>query len=258
MVRKAAEHLAKTDPELVLDYQEIREHFTLGMVRERHIAKAIRSLVFEKYRNDVERKKILKSLYGGIASKADLSDTAAIDGEIREKLLKSGGPAYVKEDPKAFLEIHEVVQIIIAAGGIPCYPVLLDDAKGNITEFEQDMQGLYDKLVSLGIFSIELIPGRNRMNTLKPFVEFFDGKDFVVTFGTEHNTPVLEPLTVRAGDAELDDYLLKVGYEGACVIAAHQYLRSSGANGYLDRNGIPGKRSTFVSVGNAVIQKFIK
>ena len=107
------------------------------------------------------------------------------------------------------------------------------------------------------IYSLELIPGRNKLNHLKPFVEFFDKKGFVITFGTEHNTPALDPLTVSVGDSELDDYLLKVSYEGACVVAAHQYLRAQGEQGFLNETGIPGDKQAFISLGNAIIQNFI-
>ena len=99
----------------------------------------------------------------------------------------------------------------------------------------------------------------NKIANLKPFVEFFDSKGFVITFGTEHNTPAMDPLTVSVGDGELDEYLLKVSYEGACVIAAHQYLRSIGELGFVDEKGKPNSdRSEFVKLGDAVIRNYIK
>jgi len=257
MVRKASEFLEMIDPDLILNYDDILENYTKGMVRERHIAQVIRSKVFEKYEGEESRKAILKKIYRGIDSKADINDTVSVDGEIRGMLLKSGGVAFVKEDPKAFLDISEVIQIIRDAGGIPCYPVLLDDKNGDYTEYESDMQVLYKKLSSMNVYSLELIPGRNKLAHFKPFVAFFDKKGFVITFGTEHNTPALDPLTVSVGDSELDDYLLRVSYEGACVTAAHQYLRSQGEAGFLSKTGIPGDKQAFISLGNAVIQNFI-
>ena len=35
-------------------------------------------------------------------------------------------------------------------------------------------------------------------NILKNFVEFFHNKGFIITFGTEHNTPEMIPLTVTS------------------------------------------------------------
>ncbi len=259
MVAKASAHLIGIDPDLALDYNDILSTYTKGMVRERHIAKVIRTKVFEKYQSETDRKQILQKIYGGKESKADLNDPVGLEGEIRGMLLKSGGVAFVPEDPKAFLEISEVIEIILQAGGIPCYPVLLDDKNGNYTEYESDMENLYKNLSAMNVYSLELIPDRNMLSNFKPFVEYFDSKGFVITFGTEHNTPALDPLTVSVGDSELDDYLLKVSYEGACIVAAHQYLRSIGEAGFVDMKGKPvGERSEFVKLGDAVIQNFIK
>ncbi|MFC2089895.1 hypothetical protein ACFLT1_03895 [Bacteroidota bacterium] len=129
--------------------------------------------------------------------------------------------------------------------------------KGNYTEYEADKHILFEELNALQVFSLELIPGRNKVENLKPFVEFFESKRFLITFNTEHNTPLMEALTVKAGNAALDEYLLKVSYKGACVISAHQYFRSTGESGYLDSNGNSCDKSIYVSLGNTVIQTFI-
>ena len=125
-----------------------------------------------------------------------MSDASALENEIRSNLLKSGGAAFVEEDENSFLELKKIIKIIIKAGGIPCYPVLLDDPSGKFTEFETDPEKLYASLKHLGIECIELIPGRNDFTILKNFVEFFHNKGFIITFGTEHNTPEMIPLTV--------------------------------------------------------------
>lgn len=259
MVRKAAAHLESIDPELSLDYDDILQHHTRGMVRERHIARVIRLVLFAKYKEDTSRNQVLTKVYGGKIPAADVKDPAAVEGEIRSVLLKSGGVAFVKEDPKAFPEIDEVIRIILDAGGIPCYPVLLDDKEGNYTEFESNKEVLYEKLAARKIFSLELIPGRNRREHLRTFVEYFHKRGFVITFGTEHNTPAMDPLTVSTSDGPLDEYLMQVGYEGACVIAAHQFNRARGSQGFLDKNGaVAGDRNAFVQLGNVLIEKFIK
>ena len=68
-----------------------------------------------------------------------------------------------------FFELKKISGIIIDAGGIPCYPVLLDDPSGKYTEFENDPEKLFNSLSSLGIGCIELIPGRNDFSILKRF-----------------------------------------------------------------------------------------
>ena len=164
------------------------------------------------------------------------------------------------EDEKAFLSIEQVCEIILDAGGIPCYPVLLDDAAGKITEFEVDRERLSQNLADLGIGCIELIPQRNKLEIMEPFVRYFYEKGFVVTLGTEHNAPGLIPLTPRcSGDKPLTDFLRQVNYESACVIAAHQYLQTQGDCGFIDENGKPriSQRTYLTQLGNAEIRRVI-
>ena len=259
MVEKASAHLAILDPDLALEYDDILRYHTMGMVRERHIARVIRLKVFSKYKEVVSRNQVLFEIYGQRKPAADVNNPAEVEGEIRSMLLKSGGIAFVKEDPKAFLNIREVIRIILDAGGIPCYPVLLDDKDGNYTEFEANREVLYGKLTALNIHSLELIPGRNRVEQLVPFVEYFHKRGFVITFGTEHNTPALDPLTVSAANAPLDEYLMQVSYEGACIVAAHQFRRSMGETGFVNAEGkVTADRNALIQLGNLVIEKFTR
>jgi len=90
---------------------------------------------------------------------------------------------------------------------------------------------------------------------------YFRSKNFLISFGTEHNTPQLDPIKVScSGGVDLDEDLERIGYEGACIIAAHQYLVANGEKGYLDADGIAKTKQyeQFVALGNAVITKFIK
>jgi hypothetical protein len=207
-------------------------------VRERHIAKALRELALSVSHSEEDQMGFLENLYGGKKSKTSFKNPAALENEIRSNLLKSGGAAFVEENAKSFLELKKIIKIIIKAGGIPCYPVLLDDSSGNYTEFESDPERLYKSLKNLGIECIELIPGRNDSVILKNFVDFFHEKGFLITFGTEHNTPEMLPLTVMTrGSQPLDESLKKIAWEGACVIAAHQYLRADGRQGYVLPDG---------------------
>ena len=175
------------------------------------------------------------------------------------KYLKAGGAAFVPEDPKAFLSLEEVKEIIIDAGGIPCYPVLLDFGNGNFTDYEADKEKLLHELIKNDVYSIELIPGRNEFKILKDFVTYFNEKGFVITFGSEHNTPQLDPMRITCkGGIELDVELNKMNYEGTAVIAAHQYLIARGKEGYLNGQiAKTGEKENFIELGKAVITKFI-
>jgi hypothetical protein len=257
----ASQHLEAIDSSLKLDYEFAINNFTRGMLRERHIAKIIRHKVFEVFGKESDRIDILTKIYGGKKPEASLSNNTALEGEIRSNLLKADGVAYVKEDPKAFLEIDEVIKIITDAGGIPTYPVLLDDKEGNYTEYERDMDVFYGKLSSMNVYSLELIPGRNDFDRLKEFVTFFHDRGFVITFGTEHNTPELIPVKITTrGNKPLDEELKRINFEGACVIAAHQYLRARDEEGYIDRNGKPRlqMKDELIELGNAVIEYFLQ
>lgn len=260
MIIKLNENLKEISPGMELDFDEIRKRYTRGMVRERHLARALRLMVFENIESATERIAFFKKLYGGKEPVAEMDNIAAVENEIRSRLLKAGGLAFVEEDPEAFLELEQIISIITDAGGIPCYPVLLDDANGRFTEFEGDMESLYQNLKSYNVSCIELIPGRNDHIILKRFVSWFREKGFTVLFGTEHNSPSLDPLTVSArGGVDLDEELRLVSYEGACDIAAHQYLRAKGEEGYVFSSKEPMEKEKigFTQLGAAVIEKFM-
>lgn len=260
MIAKLNTLIAKEDPSITLSYEDIKKNFAQELVRERHIARALR-VKAEKYHPDPVKQLIfIEKLYGGKKSKAGMDQAAILENEIRTNLLKSGGAAFVEEDEKAFLDLNKIIRIIVKAGGIPCYPVLLDDPSGNLTEFESDQEKLYNSLKKLGVECIELIPGRNDISILRDFVHFFHEKGFIITFGTEHNTPEMKPLKVEArGSGDLDDYLKGIAWEGACVIAAHQYLRADGRQGYVLPDGthsIKQKRE-LASLGRYVIEYYL-
>lgn len=261
MVNKLNTFLAELNAGISFTFDELKARYAKNMLRERHIAKALRIAIDEKFSSEEDKKAFYLQVFSGKEVKSKLDDVAGLENEIRGNLLKAGGKAFVAEDPKAFLSLDEVKKVIVSAGGIPCYPVLLDDPKGVCTDFEADAEKLYQMLVDRNIFSIELIPGRNDFNILKKFVQFFRSKNFLVSFGTEHNTPQLDPVKVSCRNGvELDEELNRIGYEGACIIAAHQYLVAKGEEGFLnaDGSGKTAEYEAFVKLGNAVIKNFIK
>ncbi len=212
---------------------ELQHRLAKNLFRERHIATAIRLALTEKFPEEWEFRAALTEIFNGTAPKSDLENLAALENEIRNNLLKAGGPAYVPEDEKAFLSLEEVVDLITDAGGIPCYPVLLDDARGNFTDFEKDWVKMAIYLINKGITMIELIPGRNDFHILKEFVTFFRKHGFVVSFGSEHNTSQLDPLTITCrGGVPLDEELMEINYQGAAIIAGHQVQVAHGKPGF--------------------------
>ena len=259
MIAKTNGWLADAGLPLQLDYEAVKSRYARELVRERHIAKALRIAISETFSTESSRIGAFTRLYGGVAPAVDMHCDADLENEIRARLLKAGGKAFVPEEESAFLSLEEAMAMISKAGGIPCYPVLLDDKNGKCTEFEGDAQTLSRELLMRGIFAIELIPGRNALGALEPFVEHFVREGFVITLGTEHNAPDMIPVLCDArGNQPLTNFLKQVNYEGACVTAAHQYLMSMGLPGYLDDSGraMQSAKADFVTLGNAVIRQF--
>lgn len=237
---------------LSISVDEVLEKHARHLLRERHIAQALRHKIEDAAVDNDSFFKLLEQVYGGKASEKERNDKAGIEDELRARLLKSGAPAFVPEDEKAFMKVDEIVTIIKDAGGIPTYPMLLDGAGGGITEFEKDREKLREDLSSRGFQSVELIPMRNRMDVLKAYAEFFYEHGFVVSFGTEHNTTAMLPLTVSARSSEsLDDRLMEISFNGAAYQAAHHYLTVKEGPGYMQM-----KRNEMEKLGRAVLNHY--
>jgi hypothetical protein len=260
MILKTNDWFSGIDLPLRLDYEDIRIKCARNLVRERHIAKAIRIAVYEHSNDEQERIGLLQKIFGGEKPGSSITDISGIENEIRSNLLKAGGMAFVTEDESAFMTLDDIIRLISDAGGIPCYPVLLDDKNGDFTEYEKDPDGLYSELAKHNIGCIEFIPGRNHADYLREYVRYFHDKGFVILLGTEHNAPGMIPLTCYTrGKVPLDDYLREISYEGACVVAAHQYLRANKKTGFIDNKGLPifDKKGKLAKLGNAVIHHTI-
>lgn len=224
MCAKLNAHLDAVKAGFSIDFKQVVKDLTRGSVRERHLAKALRMAVDAAAGNAGDRLALYERIFGGQPLKSAIENDAAVENEIRSKLLKSGGAAFVPEDPKAFLPMETVCRIIEAAGGIPTYPFLADDAKGNFTDFEGDLQKAADTLKKRGFKSVEFITTRNTTAVLEKYTDYLQDEGFIVTFGSEHNTPALEPIRLRTRDnAEgLSEKLRLTNYRGACAVAAHQ------------------------------------
>jgi hypothetical protein len=260
MISKLNSLIGPINPAIVLSYEDIRRKYARELVRERHLARAIRSAAEEHYLDPEGQLRFIESVYGGKKSKTGIGNEAVLENEIRSNLLKSGGAAFVEENESSFLDLDTIIKIIFKAGGIPCYPVLLDDPSGNYTEFESDRESLHRSLSSLKVKCIELIPQRNNLAVIMEFVRFFHEKDYLITFGTEHNTPEMIPLKVSArGSEALSDELKRIAWESVCVIAAHQYLRAMGMQGYVlpDGNHSIKQKRELTFLGKLVIEYFL-
>ena len=260
IIENVSRILKEQDARLNLKYSEIKRLFAREFVTERHVSRAICTLIYEKITENSERKAFLDILLGDPGLEADPDNLPAIENEIRSRFLKAGGRAFVLESSRAFLPLPEVIQIILNAGGIPCYTILLDDESGQCTEYEANKQILMNELLANNIHCIEFLPFRNNLDILKDYARFFEKNGFVIVFGTAHSTPDLIPLRVSTrGGAYLDGDLAATSFNGACVIAAHQYQRAQGQQGYLNLDGYPvsDRQEEMIELGKSVIHRYI-
>jgi len=259
MIHKVNTHLASVIPEIRLDYDHIRDTMTEGTVRERHVAKALQQAIAKTFPDAVGRAKALKNLYGA-ESQIDVTDDVALQNELRSNLLKAGKVAFVEESPEAYLSLDEVRSLILEMGGIPCYPVLASASKDQNTEIERDPETLCREILQRDVYCAEFIPARNDIELLREYVSVFRKNGVILTAGTEHNTPRMEPMVPACrGGIELDAELREAFWRGACVVAAHQYLNYIGRPGYVDT---AGKRTSeeidrLESIGEAVIKYYL-
>jgi hypothetical protein len=257
MCEKLNEILVSIEAPFTISFAEVEKKLTKGSIRERHLAKALRMKVSEAFSIEADQIAFYQKVFGGKAIKSNISDVAAVENEIRGNLLKAGGAAFVPESPEAFLDMELVCKIIVAAGGIPTYPFLADFGNNEFTDFEADKEKTLEILKKRGFASIEFIPTRNTAEVLEDYTNFFWYNGFVVTFGTEHNTPAMEPLEVFVQkNKPLSPRMLEINYQSACVVAAHQHLVKQGLRGYIDENGLAdfAKRDEYILLGEKLIK----
>ena len=107
---------------------------------------------------------------------------------------------------------------------------------------------------------------RNTPEALGQYVRAMRAAGLVVTAGTEHNTLDLLPIepTCLKGVPVPDD-VKDLFWEGACVVAAHQFLTLHGECGFVDAQGKPNpayphanaRIAAFRSLGAAVIHRYL-
>ena len=173
MCGKLNELLKKTEAGFVLDFEKIKFSMTKGMVRERHLAKAIREKADSRFTSVEDKKNFYSNLFGGKALVSDLNTPASIENELRNNLLKAGGPAFIPEPVEAFLESDMVCKMILNQGGIPTYPFLADDSNGNFTPFEGSKEEAAKTLKKRNIWSVEFITTRNSLAVLRRICALF-------------------------------------------------------------------------------------
>jgi len=235
------------------------------VLQERHVAQAFQERMFDLVPLE-RRDESLRLLFGAGPTgqpKVKPNDAVGIQNEFRSHLMKSGKPCFV---PEQYVSLAEARELIWQLGGIDCYPVAADMVAPGC-EFETPVDSLVNTLRGLGFTAVEFISVRNSVKVLTEYVTRLRQAGFAVTDGTEHNTLDLIPMepTCKAGES-VPDALKDIFWEGACVIAAHQFLVAQGQYGFVDDKGRPNSEyrsheeriKAFSRIGSAVIQRYIE
>ncbi len=228
-------------------------------LQERHVAQGFQEALFAVVGPAGRPEALARVLGPGLA--VDAVDAVSVQSAIRAHLMKAGKPGYVEE---TFVGLDHAYQLVLALGGVPCYPVLADGAEP-VCEFERPVEHLVGSLRQHRVHCAELIPNRNTVPVLRGYVQALREAGIVVLAGTEHNTADMVPMEPQcAGGEPIPEDLKDVFWEGVCVVAAHQYLTANGQTGYVDDYGEPapaypdaGSRiRAFAHLGAAVIEKY--
>jgi hypothetical protein len=231
-------------------------------LQERHVCQAFQEAIFARVPVSGRIEKLTRAFGLTSPPKFGAEDAVRIQNEIRAQLMKAGKPAYVAE---TFVNFEQAYRLIVELGGIPAYPTLADGASP-ICPFEQPVEKLIAELKARGFQCAEFIPIRNKPGVLTQYVRTMRAAGLVVTAGTEHNTLDLLPIEPAClKGAPVPEEVKDIFWEGACVVAAHQFLTLHGECGFVDGQGKPNpnypdatKRiAAFKSLGEAVIQRYL-
>ncbi len=231
MVEKVSSLLSKVDSDIRLDFDDVLLLTPAGNVTERHIAQAVESAASRRYGAGADSTAFLASLIGVDAAEVPAAG-AKRQSFIRDRLLKSGRPAFVPESSDAFISLDDMVALFRGYGAIPTYPVLGNPG----TEGESDLRALFEEMKSRCVFAVEVIPNRNDRERLREIVSAAAAAAMPVFNGTEHNTKDVQPLLDKFA---LDPEFKEIFTRGAAVLLAHQHLSRERGVGYLDINGRP-------------------
>lgn len=225
-------------------------------LQERHVAQAFQEALFAHVAPGA-RSGLLRRVLG-----VECADDALMaQNEIRSQLMKAGKPAYVEE---SCLDADTAYALVLALSGVPCYPILADGASP-VCEFEASAEELASALAGRAIWCVEFIPRRNAAAVVDHYATTLRRAGIIVLAGTEHNTLELAAITPECeGGVPVSECVTELFWEGACVVAAHQYLSVRGRPGYVDARGqlnpdfaAPDQRiSAFARLGSMVIEAF--
>ena len=271
VVRKLAEVFAQRGLAIPLTEADVidmvaRRHEcprTRIYLQERHVCQAFQEAIFAKVPVAERLDKLTRAFGLAAPPKFGPEDAVKIQNEIRAQLMKAGKPAYVDE---TFVNFEQAWRLILELGGLPAYPTLADGTSP-ICPYEEPVEKLIAELQVRGFLAAEFIPIRNTPEVLSRYVKAMRAAGLVITAGTEHNTLDLLPIEPAClKGVPVPEDVKEIFWEGACVVAAHQFLTLHGECGFVDAQGQPNPKypdaatriAAFKALGEAVIQRYLK
>lgn len=228
-------------------------------LQERHVCQAFQEALFEHVQPE-ERIERLNRILDAKTKANHPADFVAMQNDIRSHLMKAGKPAFVEE---TFVSFEDAYRLVRELGGIPCYPTIADGASP-FCQFEQSPDKLIAEIQSRNIHAAEWIPIRNKIDVLREYANRMREAGLVITAGTEHNTLDLIPLDPFCQDGDVPGDMRALFWEGACVVAGHQFLTLHGECGFVDGEGNPNpdyasadaRIRALAKIGAAVIRRY--
>ncbi len=173
---------------------------------------------------------LYEKLLGAEVEDKVLDDSAELQTFVRSQLIKSGKPCFVQEEGRAFTSIENLVDLYLEYGAIPLYPLM-----GNpITEEEEDLSLLFDKMEKFRLHALEIIDNRTEIWRAREIIDAALHYGYPVFIGSEHNTKKIMPLIGPvAGTPEFYNYFRR----SANFVIGHQLLVELCDFGFVTPNG---------------------
>lgn len=257
VISKLNELIKSKKQSLHISYDLIRKEVAGNFVHEHHVSRTLLTIVKREFPQTEDHTRFIQELYKA-KMPGDQSDKPATEEEIIRKIIGAES-ANISDGPNNFPDLKKLLKIILSTGGIPFYTVQLDSS-GSLTEFEKDKKKMAASLRTMGIQCIEFIPAIYNPDLFIEYVKYFNNSGFIITFGTKNNSSETKPLKILCSNScSPDDWLLEIAWNGACIIAAHQYLRASGRQGYILPDGSHSlkQKKELIVLGKIVIEYFL-
>ena len=247
---------------VAIDYeQDVIPLTPAGNPTERHLCMAYDAKAREVYPKIADRLAFWESILRVDKSKIEMAmeNPPVFQGLIRSKLMKAGGPGYVKPDGPDFPLLSRVAQFARDAGAVPTYAWL-----DGTTDGEMDPERLLDVVMASGTVAVNIIPDRNwnyedpgvrhnKTQALYRFVRAANERDLPIAVGTEMNAygqPFVDKFDAPELEPVVEDFV-----RGALLFYGHTVLQRAAGMGYVSNwagsafRTVREKNAFFIEVG---------